>query len=1731
MPAPITTPFSPTQFQGWASFFGGNVQAPPPPVWSTWGPQGLGNQPPKTPAGYTGGWAYPDAWANFYGNKQGFQGQQFGNASGALAAQNYGRNVNNPNDPNLLGWEQVYGNPQTILQRDQDWSKSLGKAPLTGPISGGWQNPAAWAAYYGGTNGFTAPANAGSPASALAAAAQIAKTSNPQNNPALLGWVQDYGQPGSVLANTPNWAASLGMPNVNNMGQDIGQTNTQSWESPLAWAAYYGGFQGYKQAVDNNLQAARNWAGVTNQNDPSLLGWELDYGNPQTVVSKIEASKPYQDYLAQVAAQKAAQAKALADYQAALQQYQQQLAAQQAAQAAQLAAQQAAAQQQQQAPRQRRIGSPRWIARHTPAGFEPAPADLQAMGIVAIGYRNGVPIGWGPVSNWTQAVITHPTDEFGANVPHIMVFNGNATYSGPSTQGFTGGAGGGGVSPTQPILNSSLTGVPFGLPGVGFTVPQPNYTFATANYGALGNYTGYVQGAFAPTGLNPILGPGNPNFITPIGYSSGISPSTPFYGPAAWTYTIPFGGIGSPVETPLIPTFEPSASTFFGTPFENLNAGNLLGAQEGLIPELSSPGFQDVPGIMPDMGIDFNPFVDDFGRPIPEITPPAPFDVGGALQSISNYLTGIVAGWLPSPSQPSAPEQFASPELPEISFPTIPTAPGIAVTTPIEGFNPSGGTGGIQGPEISQIGADLGTFAQQLTQPLPLWLQSGLQGNVEPSSIAGFPNTAPLTPFDLNAEPIPFPETFADTFGADVGGMPYTPPNVYVDPNLSFGADSLYQGGYGQPAQEQLPPPAVQSASESFVERYGPSTTLRQVLTDSAVGGMLNGYALDKVFWALGKGVDTPIDLTDPNFLSQIKTAIDEGGGWASDQVVSGLQQALASHGQSPQAIASAASDIAQDIQEGPGAYGQLPLTTIPIYGEQQPIPRAAETPNYNPTGIRPPAEIPGPSTEGQPFTPPDYGTISYNLGQGYGGGSTNQGQLATVLTAAQATSGAPTAILQQAAALVASGKNTQELQAWMASQGFPQWFNWCAEFVSSVQSAMGNPIPSGEMGSPRIAASYLNWGQPTDNPQAGDVFVKGGTGEQGIGGHAGMISEVGSDGKLTLIQGNPAREYTSTIQALQQQGYQFRSAPSEVSPEFGGQFVTNAPEPQPYSTPNYGELSPLQFTSPDYGGFPFSPPNFGTLPFTPPDYGGLPLDTQAGYNYPPGSFGGIPYPDLLPPGENVQTGYSFPQGAYGGGLEEQPPPSVGYPAPEPTFSNLFQEPTPPVDDFGRLIPEITPSPLGEGGQILQPPDMMSVAPETPGMWSETDQARLDATNNTIENTVLSRGLNWMLSQWQPLEQQAADALRSWLAPAPDYTGAPYMGFDLGASSFGADPFAAAYGNQPSPEMQAGYNYPSGSFSQPGITQFGLPVSEEETQGFPITQQTFPMAPGEAPIEILPGMGGSSPYVSPEGIPVTPQDITASDWPTAAAITAMNDPNIGTPQQANIPQSIREQFYGGYYAPLADMLADNPAALNQLMGMAATETRPNINSIAYWNPETGESTAFNATPEQGYQELLSSFLGRYLAGVSDPIALMNNPQALINFATRGPASWAQQMLQGWPDTRGVGYWGGNAKTMGQLEPGQADIIQAGLDALLSRGPIAPTQTVGNWSANDSFKYLSQTLGMQRSPGVTNLETISPQGNALLPSRFNENLATEDVAATRAYVNRINDIIRGMGYAP
>lgn len=50
-------------------------------------------------------------------------------------------------------------------------------------------------------------------------------------------------------------------------------------------------------------------------------------------------------------------------------------------------------------------------------------------------------------------------------------------------------------------------------------------------------------------------------------------------------------------------------------------------------------------------------------------------------------------------------------------------------------------------------------------------------------------------------------------------------------------------------------------------------------------------------------------------------------------------------------------------------------------------------------------------------------------------------------------------------------------------------------------------------------------------------------------------------------------------------------------------------------------------------------------------------------------------------------------------------------------------------------------------GQAADQGSAATVTPTTPGQWSDEDEARLQATNNTMENSILSRGLNYSLGK------------------------------------------------------------------------------------------------------------------------------------------------------------------------------------------------------------------------------------------------------------------------------------------------------------------------------------------------------------------------------------------------
>jgi uncharacterized protein (TIGR02594 family) len=74
----------------------------------------------------------------------------------------------------------------------------------------------------------------------------------------------------------------------------------------------------------------------------------------------------------------------------------------------------------------------------------------------------------------------------------------------------------------------------------------------------------------------------------------------------------------------------------------------------------------------------------------------------------------------------------------------------------------------------------------------------------------------------------------------------------------------------------------------------------------------------------------------------------------------------------------------------------------------------------------------------------------------------------------------------------------------------------WCAAFVgSSLQQA-------GVQGTGKMnARSYLDWGQPVDQPMPGDVAVFSRGDPNGWQGHVGFYQGMGPDGKIQVLGGN----------------------------------------------------------------------------------------------------------------------------------------------------------------------------------------------------------------------------------------------------------------------------------------------------------------------------------------------------------------------------------------------------------------------------------------------------------------------------------------------------------------------------------------------------------------------------------------------------------------------------------
>ncbi len=973
-------PFNPVtqqQFQGWASFYGGNVQAPSNPPPSAFGSAQLGAPPSN--GQYTGGWAYPDAWGNFYAGKYGFAAPQNQNTpAGALAATEYAQNINNPNDPRLLGWEQTFGNPSSILAKDQNWANSLGKAPLEGPVTGGWVNPSAWAAYYGGTHGFTAPENAGSPASALEAASQIAKTSNPQNNPALLGWVVDYGQPGSVLANTPNWAASLGAAPVN--ANDQAQNPQGGWLSPLAWSAYYGGFQGFNNGVprDNTLQAAKNFAGVADQNDPSLLGWELDYGTPQTVVSQIQSSPQYKDYI-----------KAQDDYKTRLTTYNtnEKAAEGVASHFQDLAYGESIVVQNLQNTLSRlnvylgglKSGTDDNQISLTRNQITSTTRDLQNAHNLQQSYvdtaNNALkPYGEGNLGNANTIIYPKPQEPTVA-APVVAPHGASGQFSsGAYGAAFTGANAGSPATILNLVYGPSaaqfFTSTPTQISGSGsaktsggfqVTATTPPQVLAAgvprtepAFYQGQLNNQALALAAQQAASRNPRPGGGAAGLNNSPGYGSGFGGTAignsyvPF---PSFESTIPFGVMPGP---PAVPYGAGGAGSGYSQLGKISYGGaayggsyNLLTGQEGnslgggLAVDVAGTPLPDVYTSFPDYGGlpggDYS--YPDYGG-LPDYTRS---DLGGqanqsenpwGTSSLGDIITQAYQSWLSGNSIDQTFANWLPPPSPMPEFP-IPSFDQ-KIADWIGGTNPNVTVD--QGHGV-QLPSDVPFATDYLAAPKA---DIGTEIRVTPYA----------PPVSVGNIPTAFDEGF---------GVPA--PAAVPSDVVGFGADTLYQGGYGQPTlgvDTSYKPPAGEppTKAEQFITSHGGRATLYELAQSQ--GGDAAQQMLDNKDM-LGEGAfKTPLDLSKP--LAPQISAVIGGTGFVAGKV----NAAMAAHPVGAE-LQQHLMEMAEDAQEdrGGGGYGPaMGYNTTPVMGGAAMAPFMLPGPQPTQPGIgtdippRPPADV-----------------------------------------------------------------------------------------------------------------------------------------------------------------------------------------------------------------------------------------------------------------------------------------------------------------------------------------------------------------------------------------------------------------------------------------------------------------------------------------------------------------------------------------------------------------------------------------------------------------------------------------------------------------------------------------------------------------------------------------------------------------------------------------------------
>jgi hypothetical protein len=132
-----------------------------------------------------------------------------------------------------------------------------------------------------------------------------------------------------------------------------------------------------------------------------------------------------------------------------------------------------------------------------------------------------------------------------------------------------------------------------------------------------------------------------------------------------------------------------------------------------------------------------------------------------------------------------------------------------------------------------------------------------------------------------------------------------------------------------------------------------------------------------------------------------------------------------------------------------------------------------------------------------------------------------------------------PNGVLQDATYLVKQGASSQDLQSFMARNGYPMDGNWCGEFAADVVHAMGGQAPPGAA----VATNWMKWGHGVDPSQKdvndAVVFPRGhAPGE--TGGHVGFVQKTYPDGSFDVMggnQGKAVRHYDSDSGAVFRRG------------------------------------------------------------------------------------------------------------------------------------------------------------------------------------------------------------------------------------------------------------------------------------------------------------------------------------------------------------------------------------------------------------------------------------------------------------------------------------------------------------------------------------------------------------------------------------------------------------------